>query len=54
MKNSIINKIISGIVLATTCFSLTCTSNIVSAATNFYAPDEPTYGNYFNSDYDTR
>ena len=27
---------------------------IVSSATHFYAPSEPEYGNYFNSDFETR
>ena len=54
MKNSIFRKLVSGALCAVTCISITLTGTSSLVANAFYAPTSPTYGNYFNSDYDTR
>ena len=47
-------KIISGILLVTLGFTASLSSTISAAATHFYAPSEPSFGNYFTSDYESR
>lgn len=54
MKMNLFKKIVGGVLFAATCISMTLTSVVSIAASDFYAPTTPTYGNYFNSDYDTR
>ena len=53
MKNKLMKKIFASVALASICIT-TALSAIPVSATEFYAPSEPTYGNYFNSDYSTR
>ena len=54
MKMNLFRRIVGGVLCAATCISMTLTSVVSIAASDFYAPTTPTYGNYFNSDYDTR
>lgn len=53
MKNKLMKKIFASVALASICIT-TALSAIPVSATEFYAPSEPTYGNYFNSDFSTR
>ena len=53
MKTNVFRKIFASVALASVCIT-TALGAIPASATDFYAPSEPTYGNYFNSDYSTR
>lgn len=54
MKNKIFGRKNSSAILAAICAFVILTSAFSVVANAFYAPTTPTYGNYFNSDYDTR
>lgn len=54
MKTNIFRKVFSTAALASLCLGTIIGTTIMSSATHFYAPDEPEWGNYFNSDYETR
>lgn len=53
MKTNLIKKIFASVALASVCMT-TALSAVPVSATEFYTPTEPTFGNYFNSDYSTR
>ena len=53
MKMNLIKKIFASVALASVCMT-TALGTISVSATKFYAPSEPTYGNYFNSDFSSR
>ena len=53
MKLNLIKKVFAGVALSVICFTNTLGA-IPATATNLYASEEPVFGNYFNSDYDTR
>ena len=54
MKNNLMKKIFSWIALASVSVTTLLGSAATASATDFYAPSEPEYGNYFNSDFGTR
>lgn len=53
MKNKVVKKIVTLAVVSTTLIS-TVFSGTIHAAPGFYAPEESIFGNYFNSDYESR
>ena len=53
MKMNLVKKIFASVALASVCMT-TALGAISVSATKFYAPSEPTFGNYFNSDYASR
>lgn len=54
MKNNILKKIFSWIALASVSVTTLLGNAIPAVAANKYISNEPEYGNYFNSDFDTR
>ena len=52
MKKNLLQKIIAGVALSSIC--MTTALVVPASATKFYASEEPMFGNYFNSDYETR
>ena len=52
MKKNLLQKIIAGVALSSIC--MTTALAVPASATKFYASEEPMFGNYFNSDYETR
>ena len=52
MKKNLLQKIIAGVALS--CICMTTALAVPASATKFYASEEPMWGNYFNSDYETR
>ena len=53
MKKNTFKKLVGALAIASTCLT-TILAGTISSAAAFYAPDEPEFGNYFNSDYQTR
>ena len=53
MKKNLFKKILASAVLSSICIT-TALGVVPVSATNFYASEEPMWGNYFNSDYETR
>lgn len=54
MKKITLKNILSSIAVVAVYAAATYSGTISAAATEFYAPETPTFGNYFTSDYETR
>lgn len=54
MKNNLFKRKTAKALLACVCFALAFVNAASIVAGAFYAPTSPSYGNYFNSDYETR
>ena len=54
MKKKTLKNILSSIAVVAVYAAATYSGTISAAATEFYAPETPTFGNYFTSDYETR